>query len=159
MSIIIKNMKKSFTREGLEKLKKRLAFLEKTKRKEVADELKAAASFGDLSENSAYEEAKHEQNMLETEISKIREAIKNAEVVEMDKDSKLVQIGSRIVVETSDGKEEFEIVGGTESDPFAGKISCDSPLGKALIGKKEGESTAVQTPSGEKSYKIVKINE
>lgn len=150
-------MKKSFTRKGLEKMKKELVFLEKTKRKEVAEKLKAAAAFGDLSENSAYEDAKNEQSMLETRISKVREIIKNAEVVSMSEDTDIVQIGSNITVETEDGKHEFEIVGGTEADPFQGKISCDSPLGKAFLKKREGDVCSINTPSGEKKYKIKKI--
>ncbi len=151
--------KKRFTRSGLDKLKEELAFLEKTKRKEVAEKLKAAASFGDLSENSAYEEAKDEQSMLETKIAKMRDTIKNAEVVETNGNSEMVQIGSKIVVETDKNKEEFEIVGGTDSDPFNGKISCDSPLGKSFLNKKVGDVCLVQSPSGEKKYKIIKVTD
>ncbi len=139
-------------------MKKELLFLEKTKRKEVAEKLKTAAAFGDLSENSAYEDAKNEQSMLETRISKVRDIIKNAQVIEMDEESDFVQIGSKIIVETERGKNEFEIVGGTEADPFKGKISCDSPLGIAFLKKKEGDICSIETPSGKKSYKIIKVD-
>lgn len=152
-------MKKRFTKEGLEKLKKELAYLEKEKRKEVAEKLKFAASFGDLSENSAYEDAKSEQSMLENRIAKLRETIQEAEVVESSKGEKFVQIGSVIEVETEGGqRKKFEIVDGSESDPMSGKISCESPMGKAFLDGKEGDSCKVQTPAGEKIFHIVEIN-
>jgi transcription elongation factor GreA len=151
-------MKKIFTKEGVEKLKKELSYLEKEKRKEVAEKLKFAASFGDLSENSAYDDAKNEQNILETKISKLRETIKNATVFESNEKKDFIQIGSLIEVESNGKKNKIEIVGGTDADPFSGKISCDSPMGKAFIGKKKGAICMVQTPSGEKKFKILKIN-
>ncbi len=150
-------MKKCFTRDGLKKLKEQLAYLEKEKRKEVAEKLKHAASFGDLSENSAYEDAKSEQDMLETQIYKLRETIKEAQILEAKEGVEFVQIGSRILVEIEGKKRELEIVGGTEADPTANKISCDSPMGKALLSKKAGEICVVQTPMGEKRFKILKI--
>ncbi len=150
-------MKKYFTKEGIEKLKKELSYLEKEKRKEVADQLKFAASFGDLSENSAYDDAKNEQNILETKISKLRETIKEASIYESTDNKDVVQIGMRIEVETKGMKSIIEIVGGTDTDPFSGKISSDSPMGKAFLGKKKGEVCIVQTPSGEKKFKILKI--
>ncbi len=153
-------MKKRFTKEGLEKIKKELRHLEKEKRKEVADKLKFAASFGDLSENSAYEDAKNEQSMLETRIAKLRETIKEAEIIESSNgEEEFVQIGSEIEVETGDGtRKVLEIVGGNDSDPMKGKVSCESPMGKVFLDKKEGEFCTVSTPAGEKEFKIIRIN-
>ncbi len=146
------------TKEGYKKLQDELNYLEKEKRKEVADKLKHAASYGDLSENAAYEDAKEEQSSVETRIVKLKQTLKNAEVVKRDKNASWVQIGSRVTVEVNGKKKKFEIVGGTESNPFTGKISCQSPIGKALLKKPEGAKTKVETPAGEKVYKIVKIS-
>ncbi len=151
-------MKKCFTKEGIKKLKEELAYLEKEKRKEVADKLKFAASFGDLSENSAYDDAKNEQNILETKIAKLRDTIKGATVVSEGDKKDVVQIGSKIEIEIKGKKSKIEIVGGTEADPINGKISCDSPMGKSLLDKKEGDACIVETPAGEKKYKILKIS-
>jgi transcription elongation factor GreA len=150
-------MKKCFTKEGIEKLKNELSCLEKEKRKEVADKLKFAASFGDLSENSAYDDAKSEQNLLETKIAKLRETIKEATVVESSDNKDVVQIGTKLEIEIDKKKSIIEIVGGTDADPFSGKISCDSPMGKAFLEKKKGDLCVVKTPSGEKKFKILKI--
>jgi transcription elongation factor GreA len=151
-------MEKYFTKEGIEKLKKELAYLEKEKRKEVADKLKFAASFGDLSENSAYDDAKSEQNILETKISKLRDTIKEAKVITREEGTSSVQIGSVVEVEINGSTKKMEIVSGVEADPISGKISCESPMGKAFLGKKEGDVCLVETPSGEKEFKILNIN-
>ncbi len=151
-------MKKCFTKEGIEKLKDELSYLEKEKRKEVAEKLKFAASFGDLSENSAYDDAKNEQNILEVRISKLRETIKEATVVEESNGNGAIQIGSSVTVKSGSEEKVFEITSGTDSDPFKGKISCESPMGKAFLGKKKGETVNVKTPAGEKKFKILEIN-
>ena len=150
-------MNKCFTPEGLEKLKKELQHLEKEKRKEVAEKLKFAASFGDLSENSAYDDAKNEQNMLETQIAKLRETIKSATVVSSSEKLGFVQIGSKIKVKSGKDSMEIEIVDGSEADPSQGKISCDSPMGAAFLNKREGDECNVKTPNGDKKFIIVKI--
>ncbi len=150
-------MKKCFTKEGLEKLKKELSYLEKEKRKEVADKLKHAASFGDLSENSAYDDAKSEQNILETRIAKLRETIKDAQVVESKDGKSFVQIGSKVEIEVGGEKKIIEIVDGAEADPIKGRMSCESPMGKAVLGKKKGDVSRMKTPSGEKEIKIIDI--
>ncbi len=151
-------MEKHFTPEGIQKLKKELERLEKEKRKEVADKLKHAASFGDLSENSAYDDAKTEQSMLESQISKMRETLKEARVVEKKKGSSTVQVGSKITVEEKGARKEMEVVGGTETDPSQGKISAESPLGRAFLGKKKGDICIVETPSNKKEFKILNIS-
>ncbi len=151
-------MKKCFTKEGLENLKKELLYLEKEKRKEVADKLKHAASFGDLSENAAYDDAKSEQSMLETKIAKLRDTIKEATIVESLKNgTDLVQIGSKIEVELEGEKKRIEIVSSAEASPIDGKISCESPMGSSFLGKKVGDICRVETPKGVKNFKIIKI--
>lgn len=156
--LIKKDMKKCFTKEGLEKLKEELLYLEKEKRKEVAEKLKYAASFGDLSENAAYDDAKSEQSMLETKISKLRETIKNAMVVESSKEGgDFVQIGSKVEVESDGKKREIEIVSSADANPVEGKISCESPMGSSFLNKKIGDICKVETPKGIKNFKIIKI--
>lgn len=150
--------KKKLTKKGYEKLEKELEYLQKERRKEVADKLKKAAAYGDLSENAAYEDAKEEQSSLETKISKLKQIIKNSEIVKRDVNADWVQIGSRVKVEVGGKRQEFEIVDGTESDPFNGKISCESPIGKALLKKPKGAKEKVETPRGEKTYKILEIS-
>ncbi len=151
-------MKKYFTKEGVEKLKEELHYLEKEKRKEVAEKLKFAASFGDLSENAAYDDAKSEQNILETKISKLRDTIKEATIIEKEDGGEFAQIGSKIEVKVGSEKKEIEIVTGSDADPSQGKISCDSPMGKSFIGKKVGDICSFETPSGKKEFKILKIS-
>ncbi len=151
-------MEKCFTPSEIKKLKDELSYLEKEKRREVANKLKHAASFGDLSENSAYDDAKTEQSMLESQILKLRETLKEAKVVEKKSGSGTVQIGSKILVKENGDEKKMEIVGGTESDPSQGKISCESPLGKAFLNKKKGDVCTVQTPSKEKKFEILDIN-
>ncbi len=150
-------MSKCFTKEGLEKLKKELQHLEKEKRKEVAEKLKFAASFGDLSENSAYDDAKSEQNMLETQIAKLRDTIKTATVVSSDEQTDFVQVGSKIRVKTGKTESEMEIVDGSSADPASGKISCESPMGASFLHKRKGDECIVKTPNGEKTFTIIKI--
>ncbi|MCF7845477.1 MAG: transcription elongation factor GreA [Candidatus Pacebacteria bacterium] len=151
-------MKKCFTKEAIEKLKKELYRLENEKRNEVAEKLKYAASFGDLSENSAYDEAKDEQNMLESKISQLRQTIKEATIIEKEgRGGSVVQMGSKITVESDEEEDVFEIVSGTESDPLSGKISCESPIGKSFLGKSIGDECLINTPSGEVKYKIKTI--
>ncbi len=151
-------MKKIFTKAGIEKLKEELIYLEKIKRKEVADKIKTAAAFGDLKENSAYSDAKDEQTVLETRVAKIRETLKDAEVVDEGSCSLgIVCVGSKVSVEENGNEIIFEVVGETESDPFQGKVSSDSPIGRSLLDKREGDVCLVETPSGEKKYRIKKI--
>ncbi len=150
-------MSKCYTKEGLEKLKKELQYLEKEKRKEVADKLKFAASFGDLSENSAYDDAKSEQNMLETQIARLRETIKTATVISSTEKTDFVQVGSKIRVKSGKTETDMEIVDGSSADPASGKISCDSPMGASFLNKRKGAECTFKTPNGEKKFTIVKI--
>jgi len=150
-------MPKYLTPEGLEKIKKELNFLKNVKRKEIAERLKKTAAMGDLTENAAYQEAKEAQAFLEGRILELENTIKEAKVVEKN-GSGWVQIGSTVVLSSSNNKkEEFKIVGTAEVDPINGKISAESPLGKALLNKPEGATVIVKTPNGKLKYKILKI--
>ncbi len=152
--------KKEVSSEMLDKLKKELNHLKKTKRREIADKLRHAISFGDLKENAAYHEAKDEQAFLEGRIAELEQIIRSSVVsCSSNRLSDQVSIGSKIKVVLNDNEEEITIVSGLDSDPLNGKISADSPMGKALLGKKEGQETFLETPAQEKiSIKIKKIN-
>ncbi len=145
------------TAEGLEKLKNSLADINQ-KLKEVAVRIKEAKDLGDLSENAEYHEAKNEQAFLYGKKLSLEEKIRNARVIEGKKLSELVDAGCTVTVENDGEKMQFQIVGSTESDPGSGKISVDSPIGRALFGHKKGESVTVKTPAGETTYKILSIS-
>lgn len=150
-------MTKYLTPEGLEKLKKELNYLKKVNRKEIAERLKQTASLGDLSENAAYDEAKEAQAFLEGRILELEETIRRAEVVKKIDKAGWVQLGSTVIVSSNNEEERFKIVGTAEADPLKGKISMDSPLGKALLDKPEGATVTVDAPNGKIKYKIIKI--
>ncbi len=148
------------TKEGKEKLEKELEELKTVKRKEVVERIKIARSFGDLSENSEYDSAKEEQAFVEGRIAAIEKMLRNAVIIEDDKENKdTVTLGKSVTfIELPDGEEEtYTIVGSAESDPFEGKISNDSPIAKSLLGKKVGEEVTVQTPGGEINVKIIAV--
>lgn len=132
------------------------------RRKEVAERLKEAISYGDLSENSEYEEAKNEQAFVEGRILELEVMIKNAKVVnEKQHSKKVVEIGTKVKIRNTKKKTEeydFTIVGATESDPFNGRISNDSPVGKALIGSKQGDVVKVDAPAGKSDFEVVKLS-
>ncbi len=151
------------TEEGLDSLEKELDYLKTVRRKEVAEKIKVALSFGDLSENSEYDEAKNEQAMVEARIADVEVMLKNAVVIdESELSNESVHIGSKVEVSitSSNGKKskrDFKIVGSNEADPRNGKISDESAVGKALIGHKPGQTIQVETPAGMAKYKIVTI--
>lgn len=148
------------TKEGYKKLEDEMEFLKTVRRKEVADKIKVARGFGDLSENAEYDEAKNEQAQVEDRILVLEHMLINAKVIS-DDDIKTdtVVAGSTIKLkDLEDGEiEEFTIVGSAESDPFNGKISYESPVGKACIGRREGEKVVVETAAGSFDYEIVEI--
>jgi len=149
------------TNEGLAKLQDELDNLKNVRRKENTEALKVAKSFGDLSENSEYDEAKNEQAEIEARISEIENMLKNAEIIdEDDVATDVVSIGSKVTVKDMEDKEvtDYYIVGSTEADPMSGKISDESPVGNALLGHKEGETVAVEAPMGVIKYKIMNIS-
>ncbi len=157
MSKVIK-----LTKEGKEKLEQELLDLKSRVRLEVAEKIKTARSYGDLSENSEYDEAKDEQAKVEARIADLEVTLKNVKIVE-DADNNVnalvVTLGSCVVVKDIefDEEETFTIVSSVEADPTENKISDDSPLGSALIGKTENDIVVVQAPIGEVEYKICKI--
>ena len=149
------------TEEGLKKLQDELEYLKVTKRKEITEKIKEARGFGDLSENSEYDAAKDAQATMEQRVVEIENIIKNAKIVSADEmPTDVVSITSKVKVYDCDLEEEEEyiIVGATESDPISGKISDESPIGKALLGKKAGDTVEVETPGGTISIKILEIN-
>lgn len=150
-------MPKQLTPTGLEKLKKELQFLKEVKRKEIAERLAKSVAYGDLSENSEYQEAKETQALLETKILDLEDLIRSAVVVFPTKGSRTVQMGSVVFVQSGLQKERFMIVGAEETDPLEGKISINSPLGKGLADKPEGVELEIHAPKGKTKYKILKI--
>lgn len=146
------------TREGLEKLKSEYQELIEVKRPEIAARIRDARDLGDLTENSEYKSAREEQAKIEGRISELEEIIKKAQIVKKVKDKKKVDIGCKVKVHLEGQDQEFQIVGATEANPVEGKISHESPLGQALLGKKVGEKVKVETPAGIVTYKIKKIN-
>lgn len=148
------------TPEGLEKLKEELEYLENDKRREVADRIKQAREFGDIAENSEYDDAKNEQAMLEARIASLEEKLRSATVIDQsDLGTDLVRVGSVVHVKDEDGKStKYTIVGSAEADPAEAKLSNESPVGKALIGRKRGEEVSFATPRGERHLKITKID-
>lgn len=150
-------MEKYLTPDGLEKLKKELNYLKTVKRQEIAERLEKSIAYGDLTENSEYHETKEAQGFLEGRILELEDLLHNAVVVVEEKRNGLAQIGSTILVETGSDKEKFKIVGAEEGNPLEGKISVDSPLGKAIINKTKGALIEVPTPGGKIRYKILKI--
>lgn len=150
-------MEHYLTAERLEELKKELNELKMSKRAEVAERLKRAKELGDLSENAEYMEAREEQTQVETRIFELEEMIKNAAVIKQGGIGGRSQIGSTVEVERNGQKTSFTIVGPNEANPEAGKISHESPLGKAFLDKKSGDVVKVKTPAGEASYKIINV--
>ena len=145
------------TKSGVEKLKTELETLKKVKRPAVIDRIKRAKDYGDLSENAEYEDARNEQSFIEGRIQEIEHLLKYSEVIESHKGGE-VGMGSVVKVEMDGEKLEYEIVGSTEADPFAGKISSDSPIGSALVGGKTGEKVTAKTPGGVIEIKIVAVS-
>ena len=146
------------TYEGLKKLEEELEYLKTQKRREIAERIKVALGFGDLSENSEYDEAKNEQAQVEARIKELEFKLEHCQI--MDGNSKeAVGVGSNVVLNyiDDDEEEEYSIVGSMEADPFANKISNESPIGKAILGHKAGEIVNVVTPNGSYDVKIVKI--
>jgi transcription elongation factor GreA len=151
-------MPKSYlTKARLDELEQELTELKTKKRIEVAERLKRAKEFGDLSENSEYSEAKEEQAQVESRIFELDEILQNAAIIKKSSDKGEVTIGATVLT-SKDGKEvRYQIVGSNEAKPEEGRISNESPIGQALLGKKVGDMAEVQTPGGKAAYKIVGI--
>lgn len=145
------------SQEGLEELKEELKDREKNKRYEIADKIAEAKELGDLSENFEYKEAKDQQAANESRIAELKGMIQDAVIVEKKSGGDTVEIGATVVVEHGGNEREFEITGTTENNPLEGKISNESPLGQAMLGRKIGEVAKVEAPSGTIEYKIKEI--
>ena len=148
------------TYEGLKKLEEELEYLKTEKRREVAERIKVALGFGDLSENSEYDEAKNEQAQVEMKIVDLENKLRNVKIIDEDEiDTKTVQVGNTVQVLDMeyDEKIDYTIVGSEEADLLENKISNESPIGKALLGKKKNEVVEVEAPGGLLSFKILKI--
>ena len=146
--------------ERLEELKQELTYLKTVKEKEVADLIKEARSFGDLSENSEYDEAKNEQGKLYSRIAEVENILANYVVIEENTDdTDVVGMGSKITVkDVATGEEEsYQVVGSQEADPMNGRISEESPFGKALMGRTIGDVAVVEAPAGNIEYEVVAI--
>lgn len=148
------------TVEGLRKMEEQLEYLKTEKRKEVAEKIKEALSFGDLSENAEYDAAKNEQAEVEEKINKLENTLKNATIIDDDElNTGIVSIGSKVKIYDKEFDEEviYTIVGSTEANPAEYKISNESPVGKALLGKQAGDEVEVEAPQGVMEFKILEI--
>jgi transcription elongation factor GreA len=152
------------TKEGLKKLKEELDFLKTTKRQEIAQRLKEAISYGDLSENAEYEEAKNDQAFIEGRILELEKQVKNAKIISEAHIAKskgsTIDIGSIVTVRNKtdgDDPETYTIVGSMEADPIEHKISNESPIGRALLGHSKGDTVEVAAPAGKFKYEIMKV--
>lgn len=146
------------TREGKANLEIELSELTTKKRASAVERLSKARSMGDLSENSEYHAAKEDLGVVEGRVRELQELLKHVEVVESTAGGTSISLGSHISVETSGNKQTFNIVGEFEADPMAGKLSSTSPIGRALLGKKVGESVEIIIPAGKTTYKVLKIS-
>ena len=146
------------SKDGLEKLRAELEEMTNVRRAEVAARIHDAKEHGDLSENAEYEDAKNEQAFVEGRIQALSALVKNAVVIEENHSSTHVQIGSTVTIQSKDGKESFMIVGSAEASPAEGRISNESPVGRALLGRKKGEEITVSVPAGDSKYKILSIH-
>lgn len=146
------------TKEGYDNLKKELDNLLNCERKAVAEKIKTAKEYGDLSENAEYSDAKERQSFVEGRILEIEHILKNAEIIdEKNMVCDIVNVGCTVHLEASEKELIYKIVGSAEADPKKGYISNESPIGKALLGKKKGEEVEVAVPAGTNKYKIKKI--
>ncbi len=158
----VQDDKKIFvTKEGYEQMVEELKQLKEVERKKIAERLKEAIKLGDLSENSEYQEARTEQSFLEGRILELEEKIKKANIIKEHKKVDKVELGTKVTIAPAKGKAEektYIIVGSTEADPLALKISNESPVGNSLLGKKVGDVVEVQAPGGKREYKVLKLS-
>ena len=152
--------KVKMSQEQFDKMQAELNYLETERTREVAEQLKEARSFGDLSENSEYDEAKSEQGKLYSKIAELHSLLENAEIVEAEVvEQGVVGLGSKVtVLDIAENYEDtFHIVGSQEANPMQGKLSEESPIGRGLLGHKEGETVVVKAPAGEMKFRILAV--
>lgn len=145
------------TKEGHLKLKEELEELKK-RRPEIAQKIRAAREQGDLSENAAYKSAREEQSFIEGRIEELEEILKQAKVVEHEGGCEKIGVGCRVKAHSADQTQEFHLVGVLEADPGRGKISCESPLGRKLVGKRVGDKIVIKAPAGKLVYTIEEVD-
>ncbi|MDY3973396.1 transcription elongation factor GreA [uncultured Veillonella sp.] len=148
------------TADGLKKLEEELAYFKSVRRIEVAERIKIAIEYGDISENSEYDDAKNEQAFIEGHIIELENKINTAKIIDENTRKNVVSVGSKVKLLDIEFDEEVDyvIVGSSEADPFNNRISNESPLGNAILGKKKGAQVEVNTPDGVAAYKILAIN-
>jgi transcription elongation factor GreA len=154
----VNNKPTYISKDGLDKLRHELEEMVSVRRPEIAQRIHDAKEHGDLTENAEYEDAKNEQAFVEGRIQMVEALIKNATLIDEHHSKDHVQIGSTVKLNGPDGAQTFTIVGSTEAKPTEGRISNESPVGRALLGKKKGENITVQVPAGDIAYKIVAIS-
>jgi transcription elongation factor GreA len=159
MIVVAKETKYKLSQAKLEELKKELEYLQTVREKEISELIKEARSFGDLSENSEYDEAKTEQGKLYSRIAELKNLLENAEIIEKAETTDTVTLGSKVTVKSLDdgSVETYQIVGSHEANPIKGRISDDSPFGRGLMGHKAGDTITVDAPAGKLKYEILKI--
>lgn len=146
------------TKEGADELEQELKGLT-AERKLIAERIKTAREFGDLAENAEYQSARQEQDKNEARIQEVEHILQNVEIIKSPRSDGKVQLGSKVKLKSEAGKtKEFQVVGTVEADPLEGKISDESPIGQALLGKKVGEAVEIKTPAETAIYKIVEIS-
>lgn len=152
-------MKYKMSRERYEEIERELEYMQTVREKEVAEQIKEARSYGDLSENSEYDEAKTEQGKLYSKIAEYKNLLENAEIVEVTARAGAIGIGSKVKVLDIEFNEEaeYQIVGSQEANPRTGRISDDSPFGRGLMGHKIGETVTVEAPAGALQFKILDV--
>ena len=152
--------KYKMSRERYDEIAKELEYLQTVREKEVADQIREARSYGDLSENSEYDEAKTEQGKLYSRIAEYKNLLENAEIVDSSAASETIAIGSRVrLLDVEYGEEEdYQIVGSQEANPSIGRISDESPIGRALMGHQPGDVISVEAPGGSFDYKILDVS-
>ena len=154
------NMKQKYTKQGYQDLVDELKYLKLTRREEIKEQIATARGFGDLSENAEYDEARNEQAKVEARIQELESLIENAEIIdESTMDVRSISLGSIVKLFDEDFDEEitYSIVGSNQADPLENKISDQSPIGRALMGKKAGDSVTVTAPAGELHFKVLEV--
>lgn len=146
------------TKDGLTRLKEELNNLKTKSRKEIIERIRSAKEFGDLSENAEYEDAKNQQSFTEGRIQELEAMISRAKIIPNRADKSKISIGDNVEIECDGEKSSYSIVGANESDPLGGKISADSPIARALMGRKVGENVEVAVPDGTMKCKVLKIS-
>ena len=154
------NMKQKYTKQGYQDLVDELKYLKLTRREEIKEQIATARGFGDLSENAEYDEARNEQAKVEARIQELEALIENAEIIdESNMDVRAISLGSVVKLYDEDFEEEitYSIVGSNQADPLEQKISDQSPIGRALMGKKAGDRVTVTAPAGELHFKVLEV--